>query len=452
MPSMRHCGPILVALGLALLCACGPGSPDRAEEIISLTIPAAGGTVEGDRGISVVAPPGAVAADTVITIAPKDEAIAGTVGLGAFPAAVECGPSGTTFASPIEIRIPVDEAPGAADCALFSREGTGGAWTQLDQDGHYDAAGKFVALKTTHFSTIAYSGVAAPGVRVFADEFAKAGDHESALRKLRAVLFDDSKVMGLRHKVGEDSYEVCGVDIDVQYKFAVAENQHVGDMTGEKTNDTTILQYYRDDSSFNPDMTIISDTKVTLYWKKIAKAQYLVTYDFQASSGEFLTLAGYSSTMYFTVEVPAEENAAVSMDDEDMIFDAYFNQTAPTSIIPNQGDQYYASIGCPSTGSLLALIGGTTAPGSCGVALFSDEPENFVTALAWGPDGDGGYEREPVLDPELFLIGGDGDDFKIDGSLTVVLQDGYSGSGYAQMVGILGIAKLGYTVNVRKLR
>lgn len=456
MPHKRLARLAVAAVCLSLVCACGgpesSGGPgDDGEISVDLTVPAQGGTIAAGGGITVVAPAGAVAADTPISIVTMNGTISKNVGYGSFSAAVECGPSGTTFASPIEIRIPVAEAPASAECALFSREGSSGAWTQLDQDGRYDAAGKYISLKTTHFSSIAYSNIPAPGIRVFADTFAEAGDWRTALSSLRELLVGAKGVMGVKQKVGDDTYKVCGVDIDVQYKFGSAENQHVGDLTGEKTNDYTSLTYYRDDSTANPDMTIISDTRVLIYWKKVVTERYLVTYDFTAAGGEYLMLNGYSSRMYFTVEVPAEENAAVDMEkDEDITFDAYFTQTAPTSIIPDIENEYFTNIGCPAAGTLAALIGGSTAPGSCNVALMCYDPEYFVTAYAWTYDEDGD-RRVEVLDPELWLIGGDTDDFEMDGSLTVVLKDGYTGSGYAKMAGLLGVARLGYTVKVRKL-
>jgi len=450
-------------IAAAFLITCSDSSsPDKADadkdadnDIESVSITADGGSFTTDSGITIVAPAGAVKKSTPITVsaAANDSEINDAAGIVPFSVIVECGPTGTTFEKPIEIRIPIDTEPTVTSCALFSRENDGDPWIQLDLDGSYNADGKYISINTTHFSTIAYSGIAAPGVRIFNDVFSKAGDHVSALAQLNDLLFRQSGIMSVSQKVGEEYYSVCGVDIDVQYKFGSAENQHVGDLTGIKTDDTTILQYGDDRTIINADLQITSVTQVIIYWKKDPRAHFLITYDFTATTGSDLILDGYSSTMYFTVAVAREENAEVNMDkDEDMVYDAYFDQIVPGSITQSNSDEvYYTGIVCPSYGTLMAFIEGTTAPGSCKVALWANEPESFLTALCWKVDDDGDY-RADVLDPDLFIIGSNNDTMSADGSLQLVLEDGYTKSGQVLLLGLMGNATLNYNLKVRQLR
>ena len=99
----------LFALALA---ACG-GSQDEAAPpaAVTMTIGAAGGTLDGPNGSRLVVPPGALSQPTALTIAPGG---AGTAALPAGVASVSemvlLTPHGTTFAVPAMLRMQVDPA------------------------------------------------------------------------------------------------------------------------------------------------------------------------------------------------------------------------------------------------------------------------------------------------------------------------------------------------------
>jgi Regulator of chromosome condensation (RCC1) repeat/Immunoglobulin I-set domain/ZU5 domain len=108
-PLRRTCGcrPTLLVLSAVLGLACSSGStPPPTPPAIGAT----GGTVSDGSGASVVVPPGALAADTVIRIARDSTgAPALPTGLNAAGATYVVTPHGGDFAQPVEVRIP---APG----------------------------------------------------------------------------------------------------------------------------------------------------------------------------------------------------------------------------------------------------------------------------------------------------------------------------------------------------
>jgi hypothetical protein len=109
-----------------------PGSTDAA--VTSATIGAGGGAVATDDGVVLEIPPGALPADTAITVTRVAEAGAGTVG-----PVFELGPDGTEFAEPVRLTLPFDPAAARAtppeELLLATRAGgdwTGQGWALVD--------------------------------------------------------------------------------------------------------------------------------------------------------------------------------------------------------------------------------------------------------------------------------------------------------------------------------
>ncbi len=131
-----------LAVLLASASACGGGS---APTSASGAIGSAGGTVALSGGPTLVVPAGALAATTQITI----RATGQTAPTGAPIYALE--PSGTTFASPVTITLPLPK--GLAGPAVF--------WSKPGSSTEYDvvaatvtAAGDAVEAQGTHFGTV----------------------------------------------------------------------------------------------------------------------------------------------------------------------------------------------------------------------------------------------------------------------------------------------------------
>lgn len=126
---------LIVGTVALLLAACGSGGdtpqPD-AQAPVTQTVGSAGGTINGPSGIVLTIPPGALAADTPITIA-VDAAGApplpsGTASVGSTYSVT---PHGTTFGVPVTISVPFDpsQLPAGQEPALIKT--LGDSWRQL---------------------------------------------------------------------------------------------------------------------------------------------------------------------------------------------------------------------------------------------------------------------------------------------------------------------------------
>ncbi len=124
---------------------------------------AAGGTVKLDQ-VTLVIPPGALAADTTITIAssapssslPDQASISGMV--------YDFGPDGTTFTKPVSLTLPVSGAiPQGKSAVCAFLDTTKGAWVELPGS----ASGATVTCQTTHFTKFALRFVGPGGTCAF---------------------------------------------------------------------------------------------------------------------------------------------------------------------------------------------------------------------------------------------------------------------------------------------
>jgi alpha-tubulin suppressor-like RCC1 family protein len=140
---------------MTLLAACGGsgdgGMSQATPSAVTQTVGAAGGTINGPNGVMLTIPPGALAADTQITIAvdasgaPPLPAGAQTIG-----AMYSLTPHGTTFGLPVTLSVPFDAAlvPAGQQPVLLKTRGDG--WTQLVAEG----SGNTLTAAATSFSWI----------------------------------------------------------------------------------------------------------------------------------------------------------------------------------------------------------------------------------------------------------------------------------------------------------
>ena len=161
---MRHnwfiflLGVVWLVLGIA---GCGGGGSDTPPT--TLTIPAAGGTVQtGDAKVKLVAPAGAVASDTAVTIVP---AIAPPSAAGLVPgSAYDFGPAGTTFTSPVTLTLSYDPAAlpaGVTEDSLQLETVSAGAWGAVPGSA-VNVATHTVSAPVSHFSTYGLLGTVPP--------------------------------------------------------------------------------------------------------------------------------------------------------------------------------------------------------------------------------------------------------------------------------------------------
>lgn len=158
----------LVALGGAAASGCGSSDSDSGGHAAATSFPgvgehdsvaitaATGGTVSG-TGVSLAIPPGALSADTTITVdikSPSSYADTDTIAVNVF----DFGPNGTTFTTPVALTLDLQgqavPAGKVANLAYFDVAAS--AWKVLD--GSTVANGK-VTANTTHFTafTIVWS-------------------------------------------------------------------------------------------------------------------------------------------------------------------------------------------------------------------------------------------------------------------------------------------------------
>ena len=148
----RHSWAALVlALAALLLLLGGCGGESASVPIVG----AAGGTVSGPAGTSVVVPPGALAGDVAVAMD------ASASGAPALPAGAVLGsdvfaltPHGTTFAKPVTVRLPADASRVAAGLTpTLYKTNAAGVWERVPGAV---VAGGFVTGEVTGFSWFAF--------------------------------------------------------------------------------------------------------------------------------------------------------------------------------------------------------------------------------------------------------------------------------------------------------
>ncbi|MFC4453926.1 hypothetical protein [Deinococcus sonorensis] len=156
--TVKHTTPLLAALLLSTLAACGhnavqpshqptpTGTPTG--EALHLTVGPEGGTAHSADGrLTVTIPAGALTAPTDVTVQP----ISSTTPHGKG-AAYRLGPEGTTFRQPVALTFRYDEAQesGATGFVVASQDGKG-VW-QAHLDTLQDREANTLSVQTNHFS------------------------------------------------------------------------------------------------------------------------------------------------------------------------------------------------------------------------------------------------------------------------------------------------------------
>jgi hypothetical protein len=154
--------PIAVAI-LALIAGCAPEHhivdpdpaviPEPGSTASQMISAAEGGTIELDDFV-IDFPPGAVDADTMVTVTVSDEPVPGT--FTGYSPIFEFGPAGLTFDEPVSVRMPFDGPGGLA--TVFWTVAGGAAYVPLRTSVDGDVA----IAEATHFSS-AFVGTACAG-------------------------------------------------------------------------------------------------------------------------------------------------------------------------------------------------------------------------------------------------------------------------------------------------
>jgi len=160
--TLRGSGGLAVLLVGIALAGCGGGDDPApaapASTATSATIGAAGGTLDGPDGSQVVIPAGALAQDTLITIAKHDTgAPLDTPDGYTRNATYEFTPHDLGFAQPVTMRIPAQANAQAADQGVF-RSSLNEGWQSLGET----ASNGFVQWQSASFSWYAYWDCAIP--------------------------------------------------------------------------------------------------------------------------------------------------------------------------------------------------------------------------------------------------------------------------------------------------
>ena len=170
------------ALAALVIVACG-GSDEAPPQAagVSLSVGAAGGTLDGPNGVQLVVPAGALAQTVLITFAQTSDGApalpAGGVDIGAMFALT---PHGTTFALPVTIRLPFDPARlGVGETPTLWK--TDAAQTGWEQVAGATVSGNVVQAQITSFSWAACSG----SVSTYAASVTMTGTLESSTMKAR---------------------------------------------------------------------------------------------------------------------------------------------------------------------------------------------------------------------------------------------------------------------------
>ena len=148
MPSRRSSVTTLTLAAIATFMSCKTSGPSA-----SSTIGTAGGTVTSSDGLATLTiSPGALSADTAITIAPTTGVPSGALGT-----AYEISPTGTLFIKPAGLVITLGATTGTGRLAIGTV--TSGQWSPLAMSS-ISSDGKSVAALLTHLSP--YGAMAIP--------------------------------------------------------------------------------------------------------------------------------------------------------------------------------------------------------------------------------------------------------------------------------------------------
>lgn len=158
---------LFASLALALVCAgCGggggQGNPPPPASVTQTIAAAVGGTINGPGGVTLAIPASALAADTSITIA-----LDGT-GAPPLPAGITAGgpmlsltPSGTTFARPVLLSLPIDPAlyPANVTPNFIQTNQAGSGWEQIPAT----RSGDRISVAMAHFTILVALGPCSSG-------------------------------------------------------------------------------------------------------------------------------------------------------------------------------------------------------------------------------------------------------------------------------------------------
>lgn len=214
---------VLLIMSLAAFPGCsggsGGGSPIAP---YGTTIGPAGGTVTDNGGSSVTIPPGALGSNvaiTVKTLPEKDDLPTASQTFLPLLGGAQFGPSGTNFAVPVTITIPLDPPLGAGETAsvLFWNE-TDESWSAVDGPVTVAPDGRSVSAEVDHFSLFSAVG------DVFNNFHANFGDGptaESAFTSYCSWFKSNVTSIGRKGIYKGDCHKIVGLRIglgyDVQY-------------------------------------------------------------------------------------------------------------------------------------------------------------------------------------------------------------------------------------------
>ena len=152
--SHRFAQAALAALAPSFLVACGGSGDEPPPNGTTMSISAAGGTLDGPGGTQLVVPAGALAQSTSVTVAQSGAGApalpAGGIDVGSLFALT---PHGTTFAVPATIRVPFDASRlGAGEVPTLWK-------TNAAQDGWEEVAGATVSGHVVQAQITSFSWV-----------------------------------------------------------------------------------------------------------------------------------------------------------------------------------------------------------------------------------------------------------------------------------------------------
>ena len=144
-----------VLLVVTLLLSCGDDNSTDSTPDTGTTIGAGGGTATGVGGASVVVPAGALSTETEITVRTvgAESSLPAELGLFDFLGAVDFGPDGQVFATPVTITIPCPTpmTPGTQFPLLYYDDSED-CWTQSHSIATVSGDGLSYSGDVSHFS------------------------------------------------------------------------------------------------------------------------------------------------------------------------------------------------------------------------------------------------------------------------------------------------------------
>ena len=227
---MRKCKLLFICLSTLSLLLSGcckkketsndSGEEEKTQIVLEQTVGTSGGVISDDKGIvEINVPAGALDKDTKITVEylPDADNISDNPQFN-YLCGVKFGPSGTSFAKPVEVSLKVNETPKSSSLTAFYYEDEYECWNYVADSSIKNGKATF---SVTHFSMYQVLDITPDMYMKFVDLVYDAVLNKRSdswiTEQYKEYLIDEKHVMDYYQKSNGYYYEPCGLFVYGKY-------------------------------------------------------------------------------------------------------------------------------------------------------------------------------------------------------------------------------------------